>query len=41
MEAILLALGFIAYAVFVGVVFYSCCKATNEVDYEDEKPLKK
>lgn len=29
-------LGFIAYAALIGLIFYFCCKAANEVDPDDE-----
>lgn len=36
MEAILLLLGFIAYAALIGLIFYVCCKAANEADFNDD-----
>ena len=36
MEAILLILGFIAYAALIGLIFYVRCNAANEVDSNDD-----
>jgi hypothetical protein len=29
-------LGIIAYTAFIGIIFYFCCKAANEIDKDDE-----
>lgn len=36
MEIVYAILGFLAYTIFIGAVFYFCCKAANEVDPNDE-----
>jgi len=36
MEIVYAILGFLAYTIFIGAVFYFCCKAANEVNKDDE-----